>query len=398
VLTPPQPAAVVDVIVTNPDGQKATLPAAFTYTLGLKPPKIAAVTPATDFEKGGAQVTISGTGFTPQSVTFGGTAGTIVAAAATAVLVVVPPHAPGAVDVTVTNIDGVSDTLPAGFTYVAAPVGAPAPVLTSISPSSGADLGGTPVSIVGANFQTGVQVFFGGAAATFVSFNATGIVVTTPAHAGGFVDVTVVNADGQTATLAQSFQYVAPGPNINALNIHGSPMAGGQLVLIAGSGFSASSTVTFGGVPGTGISFDAANNVLQVTTPPGPGGLEAFVNVTVTNPGGLSSGFNGFHYGPPPNPTDFFSHVDGTKTLNNGKAGQVIDVIGTDFSVQPGRGVQVLFSGPASGFGTVDLTLSTTTTLSVGIPKLNPGTYTIIVTNFDGQFNTAPGQLTVLGP
>jgi hypothetical protein len=398
VLTPPQPAAVVDVIVTNPDGQKATLPAAFTYTLGLKPPKIAAVTPATDFVKGGSQVTITGTGFTPGTVTFGTTAATIVAASATQLLVTVPPHAPGVVDVTVTNIDGVSNTLLGAFNYVAPPANAPAPVLTSVFPTSGANLGGTPVSITGANFQAGVQVLFGGVPATFVSFNVGGIVVNTPPHGGGFVDVTVVNADGQTATLAQAFQYVAPGPNINALNIHGSPMAGGQLVLIAGSGFSASSTVTFGGVPGTGISFDAVNNVLQVTTPPGPGGLEAFVNVTVANPDGQSSGFIGFHYGPPPNPTDFFSDVNGTKTLNNGKAGQVIDIIGTDFSVQPGRGVQVLFSGPSSGIGTVDTKLSTTTTLFVGIPKLNPGTYTIIVTSFDGQFKIAAGQLIILGP
>jgi hypothetical protein len=175
-------------------------------------------------------------------------------------------------------------------------------------------------------------------------------------------------------------------------------MAGGQIVLIAGSGFDGTSTVTFGGVRATGLSYDAVNKVLQVTTPPGPGGLEAFVNVTVTNPDGQSAGFTGFHYGPPPNPTDFFSDVNGTKTLNNGKAGQVIDIIGTDFSTQVGRGVQVLFSGPASGFGTLNAALSNPTTLSVGIPKLNPGTYTIIITNFDGQFKIAPGQLIILGP
>jgi hypothetical protein len=55
----------------------------------------------------------------------------------------------------------------------------------------------------------------------------------------------------------------------------------------------------------------------------------------------------------------------------------------------------VLFAGPSQGFGAPDVARSTPTTLVVAVPKLNPGTYQVIVTNFDGQFARVPVTLTV---
>ncbi|MFL5298937.1 MAG: hypothetical protein ACJ79R_01175, partial [Anaeromyxobacteraceae bacterium] len=94
---------------------------------------------------------------------------------------------------------------------------------------------------------------------------------------------------------------------------------------------------------------------------------------------------------------------DPLQTLKNGKSGQLIDIVGGGFILTPGRTVQVLFSGPTQGFGSIDLTdprnAPTSTTLVVtGTPaarNLNPGNYTLIVTNFDGQSARVPGTLVV---
>ena len=79
----------------------------------------------------------------------------------------------------------------------------PAPTLSSINPQSGSTLGGTSVSLSGTNFLAGATVSFDSSAATSVSVvNATTITAVTPAHAAGQANVTVMNPDGQSATLA----------------------------------------------------------------------------------------------------------------------------------------------------------------------------------------------------
>jgi protocatechuate 3,4-dioxygenase beta subunit len=86
------------------------------------------------------------------SITFGGNAATGVQyISSTEFRVTVPASTlagdkTGSVDVVVTNPDGVSGTLTNGFSYAA-------PVVTSITPSSGPDNGGTFVTINGSNFS-----------------------------------------------------------------------------------------------------------------------------------------------------------------------------------------------------------------------------------------------------
>lgn len=86
----------------------------------------------------------------------------------------------------------------------------PAPTVTSIAPTSGPAIGGTAVTITGADFQSGATVTIGGAAASNVNVtSATTITATTPAGtADAVVDVVVANPDGQSATLAGAFTYV----------------------------------------------------------------------------------------------------------------------------------------------------------------------------------------------
>ena len=85
---------------------------------------------------------------------------------------------------------------------------APAPILTTVSPTSGPTTGGTSVTLTGQNFASGATVTFGGTAATsVVVVSTTQITAKTPPHAKGSVNVVVTNSDGQSATLASGFTY-----------------------------------------------------------------------------------------------------------------------------------------------------------------------------------------------
>jgi glucose/sorbosone dehydrogenase/IPT/TIG domain-containing protein len=84
-------------------------------------PTLASIDPASGPERGGDVVVLTGSGFfTGVAVTFGGVPGTDVAvldSTSTRLRVVTPAHAAGTVDVVVTNANGRSATLPAGYAF-----------------------------------------------------------------------------------------------------------------------------------------------------------------------------------------------------------------------------------------------------------------------------------------
>ncbi|MFQ5807567.1 MAG: IPT/TIG domain-containing protein, partial [Phycisphaerae bacterium] len=89
----------------------------------------------------------------------------------------------------------------------------PAPASLQISPARGPVLGGTRVSITGANtavFGPGTDVLFGAFLATETEIvNEKTIRATAPAQAAGRVDVVVRVASGSTVTYPAGFEYVA---------------------------------------------------------------------------------------------------------------------------------------------------------------------------------------------
>ncbi len=122
--TPAHSAGTVDVVVTNPDGQSATLPGGYTYAIasgqGSQPSPVAtAITPNSGSANGGTSVTITGTGFSAgATVKLGGASATnVVAVSSNSITATAPAHTGGTVDVVVTNPDGQSATLPGSYTY-----------------------------------------------------------------------------------------------------------------------------------------------------------------------------------------------------------------------------------------------------------------------------------------
>jgi uncharacterized protein YuzB (UPF0349 family) len=84
-------------------------------------PTVTSVSPPSGSTSGGTQVTITGTNFASgASVTFGGTAATLVTVVSgTSITATTPAHAAGAANVVVANSSGQSGTLTNGYTYTA---------------------------------------------------------------------------------------------------------------------------------------------------------------------------------------------------------------------------------------------------------------------------------------
>lgn len=109
-------AGLVDVVVTNPDGQVVTLAAAYTY---VNPPAVASIDPDHGPESGGTDVTITGTGFqVGAGVTLNGAvAFDVVVVSSTLITATTSGHKAAVVDVVVTNPDGQHGTLEQGYGY-----------------------------------------------------------------------------------------------------------------------------------------------------------------------------------------------------------------------------------------------------------------------------------------
>ena len=206
--TTPAGTGTVDVTVTNPDTQSDTLAAAFTY---IQPPTIAAIAPSTGPAAGGTAVSVSGSDFVSgATVTVGGNAcAPVVFVSPSQLDCTTPAGTPGSADVSVSNPDLQNDTLVAGFTYDP-PL---APVVASVTPSSGPEAGGTLITIGGSNFVAGATVDVGGAACVTVTVvDPNTITCTTPPGTPGPTSVVVTNPDLQSDSLDAAFSYIAAPP------------------------------------------------------------------------------------------------------------------------------------------------------------------------------------------
>lgn len=275
---------MVDVAVSNPDGQKAVLHNAFAYHGPA--PTISNLSPTSGPTTGGTVITVNGSHFSSgASVLFGSLPATSVTVAnANQLQATTPAHSSGSVDVTVTNSDGQSGTLASGFQYNSS-----APSISGISPTSGPTTGGTTVSITGLHFATGALVFFGAVAATGVAVNgSTQIQAVTPAvSSAAAVDVVVQNPDGESGKLVGGFTYTGSSPSGSPAisGISPNSATAGTVVDVDGTSFASGASVSFGSNAASSVKF-LSDTELAVTVPTiSPGTYD----LTVTNPSGAST-------------------------------------------------------------------------------------------------------------
>jgi hypothetical protein len=203
----------------------ASLPSSFAY---VNPLTVSAVTPSSGPATGsaGTSATVSGTGFASTcQIQIGAGAAAIqsVRSDGTSAVITLPDGSTGPADVVVTcgtpgSLSFQTATLAGGFTYTA-----PLQIL-QVSPDSGAIAGNTAVSVYGNGFATGMQVFFGSAAAADVQvLNAYEASVRTPPGNVGFVDVKVTLGSA-SAVLPGAFGYYDPKNSTGGAS--GGPMQG----------------------------------------------------------------------------------------------------------------------------------------------------------------------------
>ena len=347
------------------------------------PPTVTSVSPSIGTTLGGTAVTITGANFaTGATVTFGGTAATnVVIVSATQITATTPAGTAGAVTVAVT-VNQQTGSLASGFTYVLIPT------VTSVSPNTGATVGGTPVTITGTNFATGATVTFGGAAATnVVVASATQLTATTPAGSAGAVTV-AVTVNGQTGSLASAFTYVII-PTVTSVSPAGGPTTGGTAVTLTGTNYATGATVTFGATAATNVVVVSATQI----TATAPAGTAGPVTVTVTLNGQSGSLANGYVYTLPPTVTAVSPNSGPTGggtpltiTGTNFATGATVTVGGTAAtSVVVVSGTQITATTPAGSAGAATVTVT-----NLGVPSGSlTSAFTYVVTP------TAPTGLTV---
>lgn len=315
----PSAATSGNVIVTV--GGQASPGVAFTVTPA---PGISSLSPASGAI--GSSITIAGSNFGASQgnggVKFNGTAATITTWGASSIVATVPTGATTG-NLVVTAAGGVAST---GKSFTVAP----APSISSLSPTSGAI--GSSITIAGSNFgasQGNGNVKFNGIAATITTWGASSIVATVPT--GATTGNVVVTAAGGVATSGVTFT-VTPAPSISALTPNSGAI--GSSVTIAGSNFGTSQgngSVKFNGKTEAISSWSATSIIATETTGTTTG------SVVVTAAGGVASAGVPFTVTPAPNIT--------VLSPTTGAVGATVTISGTNFGSSQGT---VTFNGTAA--------------------------------------------------
>ncbi|WP_078865799.1 beta strand repeat-containing protein [Streptomyces sp. NRRL S-1448] len=360
----PAGTGTVQVTVTAPTGT-SNQNVLFTYTTA-QAPALSSLSPASGPTSGGNTVTLTGTNLSGATVVlFGPNPATILTNTATQITVVAPAGTPSSVAVTVTTAGGTSNALT--YTYVAAP----APVLSSLSPTSGPTSGGNTVTLTGSNLSGATSVKFGANPATILTNTATQITVLAPGGSPSSVAVTVTTAGGTSNAVTYTYNST-PVPSLSSLNPTSGPTAGGNTVTLTGSNLSGATSVKFGANPATILT----NTATQVTVI-APAGPPSSVNVTVTTASGTSNPLPYFYIAAP-TVSDLSTH------LGPAIGGNTVTVFGSNltltsavnFGANPATGLNVIsdnqltVTAPA-GSGTVVVTVTTpggTSTAATGNP------------------------------
>ena len=227
------------------------------------------VDPATGSPQGGDTVAIVGNGFEgPVRVLFGGANATVLSVSPNRIVVRTPVSPGGATDTTTVPVtvtvnlneeEEATDTIAGGFTFRPGGGDVQQPAIFSVTPTTGPNEGGTPVSIIGEGFQSPVQVVFcnGGdcveAAVQSVSNNR--IEVRSPAATGfgsvlrdaqATIRITNLNT-GLVATQEAAFRY-GVALQVTGLQPDVVDAESPVLVTIFGSGFESPLVVLVNGV------------------------------------------------------------------------------------------------------------------------------------------------------
>jgi hypothetical protein len=377
VVTPPTAPGSADLLVRNPTGAAGRLPDAFFF---VPPPQPTTVRPDSGPTAGGTRLTIDGTGFQRDSVVTldGEPVVDPIVVSPTRILATTPAHEAGPVTLRIVNPDAQSGELADAFTYVAPPR------VLSVDPEAGPIEGGQAVTVSGEGFRQGLILLFDNEPAEVTASAGTIIRAVTPSHDAGFVDVTVVNPDGQRDTLQDGYAYLGPPELLDVTPDTGSTL-GGTAVTLTGRNFFRGMTASFGGSDCAELEVISDTLATCVTTRHALG----LVDVVIANIDNQRATLRGgFEYVPPaPEIID----IDPARGPDLG--GTVVTI--TVRYLQPGASAD--FDGV--GAGVVSVTIDGDVgTIIVRTPRHPEGLSDVTVTNPDGQTGTRADGFLFVGP
>jgi hypothetical protein len=290
-----------NVSVTNTDGKNGVLVNGFNVGTSAAP-TVSIITPSSGTSGNTISITnLSGTGF-QSGATVKLNSSTLGADIPAAGVTVVSPNqitctvyltgaAAGNWNVVVTNPDGKTGMNSSAFT-----VNSAAPVVSTISPSSGVHNWSYSVTIYGANYISGATAKlntssnFAGIAATGVTTSSNSItcifdLTNQPAQTW---NVAVTNPDGKSGILSNGFTSTNPGPVVLSV-VPGSGTRNTVIpVVISGTGFEPGATVTMtrnsSATVGT-VSGVVVNSENQISCSIRSTNVAAYWDIKVTNPG-----------------------------------------------------------------------------------------------------------------
>jgi hypothetical protein len=353
------------------------------------PPAVTSVSPSSGGSPGGEVVLIDGSNLGgATAVDFGpGNPATLVADSAGQIEARDPSGTAGTtVNVTVTTPGGTS-AINAGDQFTYTTVSAPAPVVTSISPTSGPNTGGNTVTINGTNLQDADAVAFADTQATILTDTSTDMTVTAPAGTSGTtVDVTVTTPSG-TSAISPSDKYTyngtaVSGPTINSNGISPlyGPTSGGTLVTILGTNFTPAAGVTFGGTAATSINY-VNSGELQAVTPAHAAGA---VSVVVTTTSGSATAAQAFTYVGAPTITTI------SPTSGPTSGGTTVTITGSGF----GGATSVTFGSLAA----TGVTVVSSTEITAITPAQAAGAVPVSLSDIGGSATAGQQYTYVAGP
>jgi len=390
-ITASHPQGQVDVLIFNQDGGYALAENGFSYLEPGSSPVITAVEPGVGRAGQPNQVTILGSDFRPGAkVFFGQAEAQIITEQGEEHLfydrieVLTPAGEIGPVRVTVENEDLGTAVWDQEFQFLAS-----VPRLLSLAPERGGLQGGYPVVLQAEDLEPGVKVFFGNftqgeaiEAQILAGPQEFSLTVSAPSYPRpGTVDVWVVNPDGQSSVLEESFTYqnAESRPEITGLTPAAGPSEGGIWITIEGQDFRQEAEVFFGGVKAPETRFIDQHTVTVRLPAHPPGEVQV---ILVNYDGGITAPFPFEYLLPGSKP-----RIDQVMPNRGPHLGYTeVTITGLDFR----EGVRVFFGHREA----LEVELLAYNKIAVISPPGEPGRQDIIVFNPDMGTAVLPGGFT----
>ncbi len=193
---------------------------------------------------------------------------------------------PQTVSLSGTGTVAVVSLSPSSLAFANQSVGTPSAAQTlTLSNTGNAPLSITSFAVTGTNASDFSQANTCGSSVAAGSNCAISVTFTPAAIGSRTASLSITdNASGSPQTVSLSGSGLVNPPTLSGISPTSGPTAGGTAVTLAGTGFLAGATITFGGAAATAVTVVSPTQI-TATTPADSAGA---VNVVVTNPNGLS--------------------------------------------------------------------------------------------------------------